>query len=283
MSSAPSSAPAATASTSSAPAANMGDERQAFAKLEALKEIRGKTIALEKLRLRLMHDVDSVESEDKCLSEYRREMELLQQEKMAHVEELRQIHADINAMETVMKQAEEAKRQASDSARRIIDDYGPLKQEVDLMRVELLGLEKLPDVSAEEREKMGAMGLLEKPKQTPAAAAAAMMGLGDPAHPWHHPPGTDPNKPYGAPGGASHFGGVAGGGVGGREHAAAAHAHNPFLAAAAQQSAMGLGPLGLASAAKADQLRTSLTAQAPPTGPVVPPAFRCAFKEMRVK
>ena len=31
-------------------------------------------------------------------------MELLQQEKMAHVEELRQIHADINAMETVIKQ-----------------------------------------------------------------------------------------------------------------------------------------------------------------------------------
>ena len=277
----------ATASTSSPATTSAvvgGDERQAFAKLEALKEIRGKTIALEKLRLRLMHDVDSIESEDKCQAEYRREMELLQQEKMAHVEELRQIHADINAMETVMKQAEEAKRQSVESARRIIDDYAPLKHEVDLMRVELLGLEKLPDISAEERDKMGAMGLLEKPKQTSAtAAAAAMMGLGDPTHPWHHPPGTDPNKPYGAPGGVSHFAhGTAAGGAsvaaGGREHAAAAaaaaHAHNPFLAAAAQQSAMGLGPLGLASAAKADQLRTSLTAQAPPTGPVVPPAFR---------
>ena len=35
----------------------------------------------------------------KCLNcLFRREMELLQQEKMAHVEELRQIHADINAV-----------------------------------------------------------------------------------------------------------------------------------------------------------------------------------------
>lgn len=59
---------------------------------------RSKTIALEKLRLRLLHDVDAVESEDKCLAEFRREMDLLQQEKMAHVEELRQIHADINAV-----------------------------------------------------------------------------------------------------------------------------------------------------------------------------------------
>jgi multidrug resistance efflux pump len=123
-SSAPSAGPTASVASIS------GEERQAFAKLEALKEIRSKTIGLEKLRLRLLHDVDSIEGEDKCLSEYRREMELLQQEKMAHVEELRQIHADINAMETVMKQAEEAKRQAVDSARRIIDDYAPLKHDV---------------------------------------------------------------------------------------------------------------------------------------------------------
>ena len=65
---------------------------------------RSKTINLEKLKLRLMHDVDSFDNETKSLSEYRREMELLQQEKMAPVEELRQIHADINAMETVIKQ-----------------------------------------------------------------------------------------------------------------------------------------------------------------------------------
>ena len=94
---------------------------------------------MEKLKLRLLHDVDSFESESKCMSEYRRELELLQQEKMAHVEELRQIHADINAMETVIKQAEESKRSALESARRVVDDYRPLKHEVDLMRTELLG------------------------------------------------------------------------------------------------------------------------------------------------
>ena len=108
------------------------EERTAFAKLEALKEIRyvsysfpyknidyvnitndihktetqidfnlnfrGKTISLEKMRMRLLHDLESYEGEDKCLSEYRKELELLQQEKMAHVEELRQIHSDINAV-----------------------------------------------------------------------------------------------------------------------------------------------------------------------------------------
>ena len=126
--------------------------------LDTVPAFSGKTINLEKLRLRLLHDVDSIENETKCMAEYRREMELLQQEKMAHVEELRQIHADINAMETVMKQAEEAKRQATENARRLVEDYAPLKHDVDLMRVELLGLEKLPDMQMHDRERLGAVG-----------------------------------------------------------------------------------------------------------------------------
>lgn len=42
--------------------------------------------------------MENGDAEEKCLSEYRRELELLMQEKMSHVEELRQIHADINAV-----------------------------------------------------------------------------------------------------------------------------------------------------------------------------------------
>lgn len=60
--------------------------------------ISGKTIQLEKLKMRLVREVENGDAEEKCLSEYRREMELLLQEKMSHVEELRQIHADINAV-----------------------------------------------------------------------------------------------------------------------------------------------------------------------------------------
>lgn len=228
------------------------EERTAFAKLEALKEIRSKTINLEKLKLRLLHDVDSFDNEAKSLSEYRREMELLQQEKMAHVEELRQIHADINAMETVIKQAEEAKRNAMESARRVVDDYRPLKHEIDLMRTELLGLEKLPELASEEKEKLTALGILEKPKpmldgpphgwptsmhaamqhhqQLAAAAAAAAANRGHPGGPGG-PPGS-------------------------------------FLAAAAaQHSAMGLGPIPISGPSSTPK---SLTAQPG----VAPPAFR---------
>lgn len=48
--------------------------------------------------MRIIREVEQGDAEEKCISEYRREMEMLHQEKMSHVEELRQIHADINAV-----------------------------------------------------------------------------------------------------------------------------------------------------------------------------------------
>ena len=39
---------------------------------------------------------------------------------MAHVEELRQIHADINAMESIIKQSEDSRRNAQVRRKKII-------------------------------------------------------------------------------------------------------------------------------------------------------------------
>lgn len=57
---------------------------------------RSKTVHLEKVRSKLRQEFENTENEEKRLEEYKQEMELLLQEKMAHVEELRLIHADIN-------------------------------------------------------------------------------------------------------------------------------------------------------------------------------------------
>lgn len=61
---------------------------------------RAKTLQLDKMKARIIRQVSNSHQEHQSLSEYRQEMELLMQEKMAHVEELRQIHADINAVYT---------------------------------------------------------------------------------------------------------------------------------------------------------------------------------------
>lgn len=57
---------------------------------------RVKTSQLEKLKSQLVQELDVAEKEGKLLKDYKAEMEALLHEKMAHVEELRLIHADIN-------------------------------------------------------------------------------------------------------------------------------------------------------------------------------------------
>lgn len=59
---------------------------------------RNKTVQMQKIKSRLKVEFEALESEEKHLKEYKQEMDLLLQEKMAHVEELRLIHADINVV-----------------------------------------------------------------------------------------------------------------------------------------------------------------------------------------
>ncbi|KAE8286191.1 Zinc finger C4H2 domain-containing protein [Larimichthys crocea] len=82
----------------------MSDEQEIMCKLENILEIRNKTVQMQKIKSRLKVEFEALESEEKHLKEYKQEMDLLLQEKMAHVEELRLIHADINVMESTIKQ-----------------------------------------------------------------------------------------------------------------------------------------------------------------------------------
>jgi len=140
------------------------DERQAFAKLEALKDIRNKTINLEKTRVGLLCDVAQCEDEERCLQEYESELQALNQEKMAHVEVLRQIHADINNLEGIIKQAKDSRSAAQENARKLLQEYVPLKQDVNRLRTDILDLAKLPEISDEEKERLKAAGVLDKDK-----------------------------------------------------------------------------------------------------------------------
>ncbi|CAH0385325.1 unnamed protein product [Bemisia tabaci] len=147
-------------------------ERTVLLKLEAVKEIRAKTQQLLKLKAKIIEDVENSDQEEKCLQEYKQEMDLLMQEKMAHVEELRQIHADINAMENVIKKAEEARGRNLDRAKRIYEEYRPLKNDVDRLRRDYLGLERLPELHEEESDiikpELFAQNYYEKPFKPPS-------------------------------------------------------------------------------------------------------------------
>lgn len=77
------------------PARDVEDEEY-MRKLETIRDIRVKSSQLDKLKSQLIHELDVAEKESKLLTDYKAEMEALLHEKMAHVEELRLIHADIN-------------------------------------------------------------------------------------------------------------------------------------------------------------------------------------------
>ena len=56
------------------------------------------------MKSKIRDEFRQTEFEAKSLADYKAELEQLVQEKMAHVEELRLIHADINMMESIIKQ-----------------------------------------------------------------------------------------------------------------------------------------------------------------------------------
>jgi len=165
----------------------MTDEQEIMCKLESILEIRNKTVQMQKIKARLKIEFDSLESEEKHLKEYKQEMDLLLQEKMAHVEELRLIHADINVMESTIKQSENDLNKLLETTRRLHDEYKPLKEHVDALRM-TLGLHRLPNLN-EEEEKLS-LDYFEKQKaewqkephepaipESLAAAAAAAQQL----------------------------------------------------------------------------------------------------------
>ncbi|XP_077975898.1 zinc finger C4H2 domain-containing protein-like [Styela clava] len=109
-------------------------EEDYFAKLELVKEIRQKTVVAEKMKLNMKELMNDLHSEEKCLADYQTEIELLIQEKMAHVEELRLIHTDINTMENLAKQAKTARQRLVDEIKKAHEEFLPLKKELDEMR-----------------------------------------------------------------------------------------------------------------------------------------------------
>ncbi|KAI3351939.1 hypothetical protein L3Q82_020771 [Scortum barcoo] len=164
-----------------------GSHKRQHARCVSTKCQMNKTVQMQKIKSRLKIEFEALESEEKHLKEYKQEMDLLLQEKMAHVEELRLIHADINVMESTIKQSENDLNKLLETTRRLHDEYKPLKEHVDALRM-TLGLHRLPNLN-EEEEKLS-LDYFEKQKaewqkepheptipESLAAAAAAAQQL----------------------------------------------------------------------------------------------------------
>lgn len=136
-----------TEKTSLTSSTNSVDERDlilSMKKLDLIKELGEKQAHFQRLQQHLNQNSDLVSRENQVLREFRKELDLLVQERMSHIEELRLIHADINIMETTIKQAEEERSRALQESKRLIKDYQPIKDQINKIR-DVLHLEKLPE------------------------------------------------------------------------------------------------------------------------------------------
>lgn len=122
------------------------DDKIAFGKLRTVCDVKQGMAQLEHVQQRLLAELSVSDAERRALVDYRRELELLLQEKMAHVEELRQIHADINTIEEVIKQSDGSRQRSAQTARQLHAEYRPLKQQVDQLRHQL-ALQPLADIT----------------------------------------------------------------------------------------------------------------------------------------
>ncbi|XP_041462878.1 zinc finger C4H2 domain-containing protein-like isoform X2 [Lytechinus variegatus] len=112
--------------------------------------LRSQTVHLEKMKGRLLVDMQEAEKEEDRLKEYRHEMDLLNQERLAHVEELRQIHSDINTIESVIKNTEGDRNKAFEAAWKMYQEYVCLKEQINAQRMSI-GLDRIPELTEEDR------------------------------------------------------------------------------------------------------------------------------------
>ncbi|KAL1243600.1 Zinc finger C4H2 domain-containing protein [Trichinella spiralis] len=122
----------------------MTSQTRTYADLEKIGNIKCKLDKLEEVLGMFSKEVGFCKTESLHLTEYMNELKNLTQEKLAHVEELRQINCDINQLETAIKQAQNEQMKAMEDARRHLAELLPLKEEINRLRLSI-NQEPLPD------------------------------------------------------------------------------------------------------------------------------------------
>jgi len=134
---------------SSTPSIDERDLVISMRKLDLIKELGEKQNQFQRLQNHLQQNTDLVTRENQVLREFRKELDMLVQERMSHIEELRLIHADINIMETTIKQSEEERTKALQESKRLLKDYQPIKEQINKLR-DMLNLERISDQDEDE-------------------------------------------------------------------------------------------------------------------------------------
>ena len=78
-------------------------------KLAILKEVHNKSFILERSKQELKTQLTNVIAEDKCLTDYLAELSMMEKEKAARLEEVRQLDNDMECVRVLVDQANMAR------------------------------------------------------------------------------------------------------------------------------------------------------------------------------
>lgn len=94
---------------------------------------RSKIEEFDARRTSLVDEIRRCKEGDSALEDFRKLLHELTQEKMSHVEELRQINSDINTIEEAIKQTESDRQRSFESARRLLNETMRLKDQANML------------------------------------------------------------------------------------------------------------------------------------------------------
>ena len=128
-------------------------------KLAILKEVRQKSFLMQRRKQELSTHLTNVVAEEKCLTEYMTELRMIEQDKMARLEEIRQLDNDLECVRVLVEQSQQARDDSYNGARGSYEQFCSVKSHVDMLRSECLGLEKSEDLGEEVSNMVTELGL----------------------------------------------------------------------------------------------------------------------------
>uniref|UniRef100_A0A914WTX3 Uncharacterized protein n=1 Tax=Plectus sambesii TaxID=2011161 RepID=A0A914WTX3_9BILA len=155
-----------------------------MAELERIALAKSKIEEFDARRTSLADEIRRCKEGDSSLDDFRKLLHELTQEKMSHVEELRQINSDINTIEEAIKQTESDRQRAFETARRLLNETMRLKDQANVLGRNAGATELLADpvIPQEDLTKL----MLDQQLRIAAPASNAssafgqlMMGSGD--------------------------------------------------------------------------------------------------------
>eukprot|EP00794_Sanderia_malayensis_P000344 gene344-977_t len=126
------------------------DEKFLLVKLDVVKEIRSKTLHLEKVKARIFHELQLIKKEDQNLTDYKTEIDNLRRERLMHIESLRLIERDISVIENSITEIQQERDKIQQRTCDLFQEYNPLKREIDIQRTQI-GLEELNELPCKDQ------------------------------------------------------------------------------------------------------------------------------------